>query len=121
MKKLLVLLLLVTVLLSGCIGELKVLVAGTDIAEIINNPEKYEDKLLTVNGKLAESVIFDNYYLTDKQGYKLRLGDEKCIEKGRIYETGSYYEAKGYLEFGRVDILEKEVWYLKCTEPMKKL
>lgn len=105
MKKLLVLLLLLTVLLSGCIEEKRI--ASTlkhdSIKDIIDDPLTFNNTKVKLLGK----ILFLS--LVDEQGYTLKL--ENLDLEHRVYFPDEMYEVEGIV---------KLITYCNCIEMYPK-
>jgi len=142
MKFLITPLILAIVLIAGCtqlssIGA-QTGIGITNIGDIVKNPEKYENKTVTITGTTTGGFPI-KMKLIDDQGYLIEL--RSCEESGRSFEYG-IYKATGIIKFYQTcicvgsrtpietcenyaygcqnDTIES-VAYLECTEHLLKI
>jgi len=103
MKELLVLLLLLTVLLSGCVEEMGGIGKTYDsLGDIVNNYESYEGKTVTLKAKVWTIIGtyegdnlrppgYIHHKFIDDEGYEIFL----YFKQTRTFEDGTVYEVTG--------------------------
>ena len=138
MKWLIPILILAIVLIAGCTQQLSNAPIGnsviTDFSEIVKNPENYQNKTITIQGRLA-STLLDSLSLQDDQGYNILIYGSyfdyhglgpigNCKEENRQYEIGKYYKATGTInvKIWTNNYNENKTTYIfECKESIVKI
>jgi hypothetical protein len=137
MKLFIAILILAIVLIAGCsqISSIQTQQILTDFSNITKNPEIYENKTTTIQGKLKGTLV-GSYFLEDSQGYRILIyGSEytytysigNCKESNRNYDIESYYKAKGFINkttkktYSPYGEGNETIYFFQCTEPIVKV